>query len=433
MSKQKDFNLLVQQAIHSVTSSSHSAGMAKENGILLHHDNSPMGELVDYIMQNAIERRASDIHIEPAASPRIRYRIDGYLQETEEKLPEGLYSNLVSRIKLVSQLNIAETRLPQDGSFFYHYNGREYDVRVSVVCLINGEKVVLRLLNNADYFKGIDGINLSDINKQRLVDMCHRPNGAIIIAGPVNSGKTTALYAALSYINGIDRNIVSIEDPVEYHIDGICQLQINKRLGVDFDEALEAVLRQDYDVLAVGEIRNSNVADTLIKAALAGHLVFSSVHTASAVKTVYRLLDMGIKPYLLAAGIQGILSQRLVSKLCPYCREEYEVQADSIEASLLGESYYPGIRLFRRHGCDKCGNRGVWGRVAIHELLDIDDTVRTGIYQQVSLDKLEQQAALSGMISMWDDGISKAKEGLLDLKELSVLCGKGWDLSGDVR
>ncbi|MBR2142381.1 GspE/PulE family protein [Anaerovibrio sp.] len=378
---------------------------------------SPLMEVVDYIIEDALGRGASDIHVEPGETMgRLRYRIDGILETMIPPIPMELYGNIISRLKIMCRLNIAEYRLPQDGRFSYEYFGKKIDVRVSIVPLINGEKAVLRLLNRAERFISIDGLDLTAKNKEQLIELCHRSGGAVIIAGPVNSGKTTTLYGVLDLLNNSQKNIITLEDPVEYQLKGINQLQINTKIKLDFSDALKATLRQDYDVLAVGEVRSSEVADLLVRASLAGHLVLATIHTSSAAKVIYRMLEMGIKPYLLGIAIKGIVAQRLLPRLCPDCCSTYLVEPDSPVARFLGEEFRPGMQLYHRQGCDKCNGKGVKGRIALHEILVIDEKIQECITNRCSLAELEQAINEKGMISIKQDGIAKALAGLVEIE-----------------
>ncbi len=378
---------------------------------------SPLMEVVDYIIEDALGRGASDIHVEPGETMgRLRYRIDGILETMIPPIPMELYGNIISRLKIMCRLNIAEYRLPQDGRFSYEYFGKKIDVRVSIVPLINGEKAVLRLLNRTERFISIDGLDLTAKNKEQLIELCHRSGGAVIIAGPVNSGKTTTLYGVLDLLNNSQKNIITLEDPVEYQLKGINQLQINTKIKLDFSDALKATLRQDYDVLAVGEVRSSEVADLLVRASLAGHLVLATIHTSSAAKVIYRMLEMGIKSYLLGIAIKGIVAQRLLPRLCPDCCSTYLVEPDSPVARFLGEEFRPGMQLYHRLGCDKCNGKGVKGRIALHEILVIDEKVQECITNRCSLAELEQAINKKGMISIRQDGIAKAVAGLVEIE-----------------
>lgn len=326
---------------------------------------------------------------------------------------------MVSRFKLICGLDIAEHRLPQDGRF--SFGGKQensLDVRLSVVPMITGEKIVLRLLNNKDNFKGLAQLDLSERNLELLKHKCTSGHGAILIAGPVNSGKTTTLYAILSMLNQEDNNIISIEDPVEYRIEGINQIQVNEKIAFTFEKALEAVLRQDFDCLAVGEIRSSQVAETLISAALTGRRIYGTIHTPGAVKTVYRLLDMGIRPYIIRAAIRAIVGQRLLRRLCPICRLPYQVQQNSREGHFLGEAYRPEDIYYHHNpqGCPQCGHTGFIGRIAIHEILCFSEELSEEPKdKEVGASLISSDCLLS---TMREDGIAKALAGEIQLEEL---------------
>ena len=389
------------------------------------NDRSPVVELVNGLLQEALENNASDIHVEPGHKlGRLRYRIDGRLEEIYDEISMELYSNVISRIKIMCQLNIAENRLPQDGRFSYEFGQQTIDVRVSIVPLIKGEKVVMRLLNRSAGFMDIDSLDFSPENRERFIGLCREASGAVLMVGPVNSGKTTTLYGALHYLNDSQKNIVTIEDPVEYQLEGINQIQVNTKLKLDFEEALRAVLRQDYDILAIGEVRSEEVAKILIKSGLTGHLVFGSVHTSSAAKAIFRLREMGIKPFMLAIALRGIVAQRLLPRLCPHCCQAYDILPDSDLARTLGEAYEPGMWLYHRRGCDRCNGRGVKGRVAIQEILVMDSRLQQCISREASLQELEEEIMQTGMKSMWLDGVDKAKAGLVELEEVLRVCSE---------
>ena len=388
-------------------------------------DTAPVVRLVNGLIEAALLQDASDIHIEPGpVTGRVRYRVNGCLELVAEAIPMALYGHIISRLKILARLNIAETRLPQDGRFSYEFQQQNIDIRVSVVPLIVGEKAVLRLLNRRSLFMDMDALQLSAHNRDKLVRICNQPGGAIIFAGPVNSGKTTVLYSVLHLLNCGDKNIVTIEDPVEYQLPGINQLQVNAKLRLDFEEALSAVLRQDYDVLAIGEIRSDRVAEMMLKASLAGHLVLATIHTAQAAKVIYRLLDMGLKPYLLGIALKGIVAQRLVPKLCPACRQAYTVEQDSPVARFLGKSYRSGVQLYHRQGCDQCQGRGIQGRLAVQEILMVDDKLQECISRRPSWPVLQKVIAGLGLDTLKDDGITKALAGWVEIEEIMQINGE---------
>lgn len=418
MEVQEKYFQLVSRARHNIDEE--MLPLVREEPAALQRERTPLTELLEFILQTAVQERASDIHFEPLAEEvRIRMRIKGEMKILFAHMPLELYGNLVSRFKLVCGLDIAEHRLPQDGRF--SFGGRQndcLDVRLSVVPMITGEKIVLRLLNNKDNFKGLAQLDLSEQNFALLRHKCATGHGAILIAGPVNSGKTTTLYAILSMLNQDGNNIISIEDPVEYRIEGINQIQVNEKIDFTFEKALEAVLRQDFDCLAVGEIRSGQVAETLISAALTGRRIYGTIHTPGAVKTVYRLLDMGIRPYMIRAAISGIVGQRLLRRLCPVCRLPYQVHEDSREGQFLGDSYRKEDIYYHHNsqGCPQCGHTGFIGRIAIHEILCFDDDFKASQDKnEVAENLLSTDCLLS---TMREDGIAKAVRGELQLEEL---------------
>ena len=397
--------------------------MVREQPVRLQDERTPLAELMEFILRTAVAERASDVHFEPLEQAvRIRLRINGCMRQLFQDMPWELYGNLLSRLKIMCGLDIAEKRLPQDGRFsFSAAGGKALDIRVSIVPMINGEKIVLRLLNNQDSFKQLEQLDFTSRNYELLWQKCTSGHGAVLLSGPVNSGKTTDLYAILSMLNQEGRNIISIEDPVEYRIEGINQIQVNEKIGYTFEMALRAVLRQDFDCLAVGELRNAETAELLITSALTGRRVFATLHTPGAVKTIFRLLDMGIKPYLLASAISLVAGQRLVKRLCPCCREAYFVQKESGEGIFLGDEYGRQADRFFRHregGCAACNYTGYSGRIAVQELLSVEGRVAEAVMSGVKAEDLEAVAIEDGMIGMKQDGIVKASLGYLELAEL---------------
>lgn len=400
-----------------------SGNMVREQPAVFQQERSPLTELVEFILNTAHTEKASDVHFEPMERGiRIRMRIHGGMKQYFHGMPGELYEKLVSRIKIICGLDIAEKRLPQDGRFaFLPYGAKaNLDVRVSVMPTINGEKLVLRLLNDPDNFKGLAQINLSERNLQLLEEKCTRSSGGVLLAGPVNSGKTTSLYAILTMLNKEGNNIISIEDPVEYRIEGINQIQVNEKIDFTFEAALQGILRQDFDCLAVGEVRSREVAEMLISSAMTGRKVFATIHTPGAVKTIYRLLDMGIKPYLAAAALSAVMGQRLVKRLCPYCREQYTLKAGSREGQFAGRENIWGNEFYRhsRGGCEFCHGTGYIGRIAIQEILDLSGDLAEAIAEGVTAGELEELAQTRGMVTMKQDGIAKAAAGELELAEL---------------
>ena len=380
---------------------------------------APIVSLVNQLINEAIESNASDIHIEPVNQLiRIRLRIDGELSEWHQPLPAQMQAVLISRIKIMSQLNTTEHRLPQDGRISYPYHAHTVDIRVSTMPVMGGEKLVLRLLNGSQQLKAIAELDLSTSNETLFRRWSHMPYGLIASCGPVNSGKTTSLYAALNELNSIHKNIVTIEDPIEYSLTGVNQIQVNAKMELTFAAGLRSILRQDPDIIMVGEIRDEETAEIAIRAALTGRLLFTTLHTGDAVGAIFRLLDMGIMPYLLSASLIGIVAQRLVRRLCPQCREIYTVETASPEAVLLGRHFYPGIQLYHACGCDICHHTGYRGRLAIHELLPVSDNLRAAILQRSDLPTFRRLTAAMGLTSLLDDGIEKSIAGLTTIQEV---------------
>ena len=358
---------------------------------------------------------ASDIHIEPMKDRmRVRYRIDGVLREMYGKLPLTLKDVLISRLKIMAKLDTTERRLPQDGRIAFETGGGTVDIRISTMPVILGETAVLRLLSGARRLLHLDELGFTPENRRLFADWCRRPSGLILNCGPVNSGKTTTLYAALNELNTLEKNIVTIEDPVEYFLPGVNQIQVGNDTKMTFARGVRSLMRQDFDVGMVGEIRDEETAEIAVRAAMTGRLLFSTLHTGSAAGAVFRMLDMGVKPYLLAASLLGIMAQRLVRRLCPACREAYE--ADEDEARFLETHGHGSRRLFRSRGCEKCRGTGYAGRMAIHELLTVNSAVQRAIAEErCDMDLLEKEA---GMATLAEDGIKKAAEGHTSLAEV---------------
>lgn len=380
---------------------------------------APIVTLVDRMIQMAVESRASDIHIEPTGEQiRLRFRVDGFLTELLPSLPLALKNVLVARIKVMAQIDTTIHNLPLDGRMTYMYDGRPIDIRVSTLPVMDGEKIVLRLLSGAHRVWRLDELDFSPPNMALFQQWCHLPQGLILNVGPVNSGKTTTLYAALQALNVPEKNIVTIEDPVEYYLPGVNQVQVNTKAVLSFAAGLRALLRQDPDICMVGEIRDEETAEIAVRAALTGRLLFTTLHTGSAVGAVFRLLDMGIKPYFLFASLAGIVAQRLVRRLCPLCREAYEVAEGSWEAAFLGGEYRPGLTLFRAVGCGKCRGSGYQGRLAIHELLAFSPAIQEALAAGEPPDMIGRVAIQQGMIPLQRDGVVKAMAGQTTLAEI---------------
>lgn len=385
---------------------------------------APVANIVNQLLEYAIKVRASDIHIEPQEEQtRVRYRIDGILQE-KILLPKGVHDALISRIKILSVLKIDEKRLPQDGRFTFTYGQNEVDLRISTVPTVFGEKVVMRLLPKSTGAPTLLELGLRGGSLKSLETQLLRPHGIILICGPTGSGKTTTLYSILTRISTTKVNILTIEDPVEYQIPGVNQVQVNPQVGLTFASALRSFLRQDPNIIMVGEIRDTETAELAIQAALTGHQVFSTVHTNSASGTPPRLLDMGVEPFLLTSALNAVVGQRVVRKICPHCKVEYSAPPEVVEniKNVLGK-YLPtqvsaSIRLYKGGGCLLCANTGYLGRVGIFEALIITESISRLILEHASSASIEETAISEGLVTMKQDGYMKVLEGITTLEEV---------------
>ncbi len=381
---------------------------------------APVIRLVNLIFSRALESRASDIHIEPFESNlKVRYRIDGVLQEVESP-PSQLAAAVISRLKILSRLNIAERRVPQDGRIKLKISGKTVDLRVSTVPTLYGESVVMRILDKESIDLDLDKIGLSEDVIKKFKAVLNRPNGIFLVTGPTGSGKTTTLYSALMRMNTKDRKILTVEDPVEYQISGVNQIQAAPKVGLDFASALRAIVRQDPDIIMIGEMRDRETASIAIQSALTGHIVFSTLHTNDAASGVTRLLDMGLEDYLLTSTVNAILAQRLVRVLCPQCKREDRLASDEIEhlqishlVEQVGDS-----TVWHHQGCEQCSHTGYTGRMGIHELLLVDDQIRHLILEHASSEKIQEAACQQGMVSLYEDAMLKALQGLTSIEEV---------------
>lgn len=372
--------------------------------------------LVNLIVMKAIAEGASDIHVEPEEeSLKVRIRVDGFLHEIPPP-PKHLQSAIISRIKIMSGMDIAERRIPQDGRFSVKTEGKEIDVRASVVPTTYGENVVLRLLNKESALLTLEQLGFSKEILERYTRLIMRPYGIILVTGPTGSGKTTTLYSSLDKVNTPEKNIITIEDPVEYMLPGIRQIHVNTKVDLTFASGLRSILRQDPNIIMVGEIRDPETAEIAIQAALTGHLVFSTLHTNDAATAVARLIDMGVEPFLASSSVIGILAQRLVRKICPHCRERYVPGAEA----LADVGMDPGEKadFYRGKGCDRCMQTGYKGRVSIYELLLPDDAIRKAIVSKASADEIKKLALAGGMVTLMRDGIAKVREGITTVEEV---------------
>lgn len=381
----------------------------------------PAIRLVNAIILEALRLGASDIHVHPRTkSLVVRYRIDGVLQD-KIHIPTNLLMSVVSRIKVMAELDITERRKPQDGRITVKTPMRIVDLRISTLPTINGEKVVMRVLERQSSAQSLEDLGLSGHNRKRLMHVVAKPQGIILATGPTGSGKTTTLYALLQHNASPERNYVTIEDPVEFHVDMAGQVPVKERIGLNFASVLRAILRQDPDVILLGEIRDEETADVAFHAAMTGHLVYSTLHTSSAAATVARLLDLGLKPFVLASALEAIIAQRLVRRICPACREEVPAPREILEQ--LGPQFLePGLTFFQGKGCGKC-HKGYKGRVAIHEVLTMNEQLRIAITEGASAMQIEQIAREQGMKILLDDALEKLREGLTTADEILRLLG----------
>ena len=381
-------------------------------------EDAPIVKLVNMILQESIKERATDIHIEPQEKNVIvRIRIDGVLQ-TIMTPPNTSLSGLVTRIKILSKLNIAEKRLPQDGRFTIKTTEKEIDVRVSILPTIYGEKIVMRLLDKTGFAFNLKSLGLDKDLIQIFQNVITRPYGLIIVSGPTGSGKSTTLYASLKEIKNDLINITTVEDPVEYHLDGINQVQVFEHIGLTFGASLKFILRQDPDILLIGEIRDQETADIAVKFSLTGHLVFSTLHANDAVSTITRLLDLGVPPFLVGSCVNLVMAQRLVRKICPHCREEYDPSDEELKLVGLNRKRLNGKKLHQAKGCRECRNTGYLGRTGIFELIPMTRKVRALIYDNANEDEIRSCAMKEGMVSMRESGLRKILDGTTTIQEV---------------
>lgn len=386
-------------------------------------EEGPVIKLVNLMLVQAIKDRASDIHIEPFERQlRLRYRVDGTLYDSTAP-PKALQSAIASRIKIMSNLDIAERRLPQDGRFRIKLAGREVDLRVSVLPTVHGEKIVMRVLDKGTLSLNLDGLGLSSDDLQKFKNAIDAPHGMILMTGPTGSGKTSTLYAVLTQLNTADVNIVTVEDPVEYQMLGVNQVQVRSEIGLTFAGGLRSILRQDPDIVMVGEIRDSETADIAVKAALTGHLVLSTLHTNDAPGAVTRMVDMGIEPFLVSSSVLMVCAQRLVRKICPHCKEALTVPEDVIKRLGLKETEITSNTFHYGRGCTRCKETGFLGRIAILEVMAVTEALREQILHSNSAKVIKDLALKEGMKTLRMSGLEKAKAGLTSLDEVLRVTG----------
>ncbi|HEY3249333.1 MAG TPA: GspE/PulE family protein [bacterium] len=390
-----------------------------EGALPVEEPDAPIVRLANLILAQAITDRASDIHIEPTETAvRVRYRVDGVLN-TVMNVPRHAYATLVSRMKVMARMNVAERRLPQDGSFSLTAEGRTVDFRVSTIPLIYGERVALRLLDKSRAILSLPDLGMDEKSKKRFESLIKLPNGIILVSGPTGSGKTSTLISALQMLNTVERNIITVEDPVEYQIPGINQMEVNTRAGLTFANALRSIVRQDPDILMVGEIRDVETAEIATHASLTGHLVFSTIHTTDAPAVVARLLDMGVEPFLIASALAGAVAQRLVRVLCPHCKRPAAAQPELVMAvkSYVGDTA-GAVQINERVGCVHCRYSGYLGRTGLFELLVMNEKLRQLVVRRASTSELAEAARAEGMRTMREDGLVKVARGITTVEEV---------------
>lgn len=378
--------------------------------------NAPAVKLVDSIIQNAVRSKASDIHIEPFEHRVcVRYRIDGALQKQFDSPKEPL-AGLITRIKIMSNMDIAERRVPQDGRIFTRVDNENVDLRVSVLPTVNGEKVVIRILDKSAFNVDKSVLGIADDDLDKINKIISKPHGIVLVTGPTGSGKSTTLYSLLKDLNNEDKNIITIEDPVEFSMDGINQVNVNTKAGLTFASGLRSILRQDPDIVMLGEIRDYETAEIAIRAAITGHLVLSTIHTNDAPSSIVRLKDMGVAPYLVSSALVGIIAQRLIRKLCLHCREKYS--ASNYEKEILGVPKDQELTLYRKVGCNRCSNTGYKGRVGIYEIMEINRELRELINEDASVENITNAALRNGMKTLSKSAINVILKGNSTVEEL---------------
>ena len=376
---------------------------------------APIVRLINSLFEQAIRTKASDIHIEPYADEiRVRFRIDGDLREITA-LPRSNLSAIVTRIKIIGKMNIAEKRVPQDGRVETRINDREIDMRISSLPTVYGEKIVIRLLDKTNFNFTKAGLGLSQHNLDIFDDILKSPYGMLLVTGPTGSGKTTTLYTVLKELNQIEKNIITVEDPVEYRLGGINQVQVNVKSGLTFASGLRSILRQDPDIVMVGEIRDGETAQIAVRAAITGHLVLSTLHTNDSPSTIARLIDMGIEPYIVSSAVVGIVSQRLVKTLCEKCKDPYE--ATYSEKKMLGIDEDQTVVLHKPVGCNAC-NAGYSGRAAVHEIMPVNEEIRRFIDTGATTDKIREKALRQGMTTLFRSALALADQGKTSFEEV---------------
>ncbi len=392
-------------------------GEADVDSVVDESEKAPIIRMVNLIIKEAIRQRASDIHIEPTEEGmRVRYRVDGVLHDVL-KVPQENQNAMIVRIKIMSRLDITVNQLPQDGRFKLKISSKEVDFRVSLLPTTFGQKIVMRILDKGNLSMGLDGLDLTERSLQCIRDAIKSPFGMVMVTGPTGSGKSTTLYSIINELNTVDKNIITVEDPVEYLVEGLTQIQAHPEIGLTFAEGLRAMLRQSPDIVMVGEIRDNETADIAIKASLTGQLVFSTLHTNDAAGALTRLVDMGVEPFLVSSSLVLVSAQRLCRKICAQCKTPVEVSKETLED--MHCSIKPGTVFYEGKGCAACRKTGYLGRTCIIEVLEVDDTVRDMLIGGKSSDEIKQYARKEqGMLTLWEDALAKAMAGVTTLEEV---------------
>ena len=384
-------------------------------------EDAPIVKLVNAIMTQAVGDRASDVHLEPAElNVRIRFRVDGVLHEPMPPAPKNIQGGLISRLKVMADLNIAERRVPQDGRISMKVGGRALDLRVATLPTVHGEKVVIRVLDKSNALLRLEDLGFLENAYDRFSDSFRKPYGAILVTGPTGSGKSTTMYSTLNILNEESKNIITVEDPVEYRLAGVNQMQVNPKAGLTFASALRSILRADPDIVLIGEIRDKETATIAIEAALTGHLVLSSLHTNDAPSAISRLVEMDVETFLVASAIDAVVAQRLARKLCERCNVQYKPEPAELEAAGFPEWLWPEIPELRKsQGCPACANTGYRGRIGLYEVMQMSEEIERLTVERASADAIRTVAVQQGMMTLRDDGLEKARMGITTLDEVA--------------
>jgi len=384
-------------------------------------EDAPIVKLVNAIMTQAVGDRASDVHLEPAEhNVRIRFRVDGVLHEPMPPAPKSIQGGLISRLKVMAELNIAEKRVPQDGRISMKVGGKQLDLRVATLPTVHGEKVVIRVLDKSNALLRLEDLGFLENAYDRFSESFRKPYGAILVTGPTGSGKSTTMYSTLNILNEESKNIITVEDPVEYRLAGVNQMQVNPKAGLTFASALRSILRADPDIVLIGEIRDKETATIAIEAALTGHLVLSSLHTNDAPSAISRLVEMDVETFLVASAIDAVVAQRLARKLCERCRAVYQPEQAELEAAGFPEWLWPEIpQLFKAQGCPACSNTGYRGRIGLYEVMQMSEEIERLTVERASADAIRNVAVQQGMMTLRDDGLEKARMGITTLDEVA--------------